>query len=365
VDPTAWEPLARAAAIEVRLAREPEPAEVSALTRLASAGVALSLVAIDGGDYKRLGDEVGAAEVLSPQDTDHPVRGREPRLLVVGQHLPVYMPPWLVAGAREAGLKASAVDLRQPEIALGQLRGAAPEDVVLVDRGGLSAELVGAIRATTVLYSPEVLPTLTATSPHAEKRYAEYVEAADAYDHVILHDGHALDFLASRGHTNILDVVPLPYSPSFHRDLGLTRDIDLLFVGNVSPHRTEWIHDLEAGGVPVTTAQAWGDDYIRLLNRAKLVLNLHFTPLPNTELRVVEAMACGAVVVTEPLTPGSELARDDLLLTLDRAGAAEAIRALLADDALRSAVAARAKQFVAERFTARHVVERIWRKVVG
>ena len=63
VDPAAWEPLARAAALEVRLAREPEPAEVSALTRLASAGVALSLVAIDSGDYQRLGDEIGAAEV--------------------------------------------------------------------------------------------------------------------------------------------------------------------------------------------------------------------------------------------------------------------------------------------------------------
>ncbi|MBI5835048.1 MAG: glycosyltransferase family 1 protein [Armatimonadetes bacterium] len=364
-DPAAWEALTRAAAVEVRLARAPESAELAGLHRLAQAGVALSLAALDAFDLGTLGDELGAAETLTTEAVEQPLHCREPRLLVVGQHLPIYMPPWLVAGAREAGLNPVAVDLRSPQTAIGLLNGAGRQDVVLVDRGGLSADLVAALRATTVLYSPEVLPTLAATDPHAEKRYAEYCEAADAYDHVILHDAHALEFLLDRGHRNLTAVVPLPYSPTFHRDLGLERDIDLLFVGNVSQHRTEWIRAIEAGGVKVTAAQAWGDDYIQLLNRAKLVLNLHFTALPNTELRVVEAMACGAVVVTEPLTPGSELARDDLLLVIDRASAAESIRALLANDAVRQQVAAHAKAFVAEHYTARHVVERIWRKVVG
>ncbi len=49
-------------------------------------------------------------------------------------------------------------------------------------------------------------------------------------------------------------------------------------------------------------------DLAALYARAKVVLNIHYTPLRNFECRVIEALGCGAFLLTEGLDP------DDLLL---------------------------------------------------
>jgi hypothetical protein len=49
----------------------------------------------------------------------------------------------------------------------------------------------------------------------------------------------------------------------------------------------------------VTVAQnVFHGEAAALYARAKVVLNIHFTPLPNLECRVSEALGCGAFLLT-------------------------------------------------------------------
>ena len=297
-------------------------------------------------------------EQLAEAAFSHPPRPR--RILVVGQHVPAYMPPWLVHGAKEAGHPAEAVDLFADPTAIEVLLATAPEDLILFDRGiGVPVELLSKMPGRTVLYYPDNLPSERGESPFTRGRYAEFLPFAVRCDDVILHDHHALEWLRSEGHHNVRGSVMLPIDPHRHRDLGLERTIDLLFMGTLSEHRAHWLQRLEAAGVTVTVREAWGDAYIRLLNQAKMVLNLHYTPYPNTELRIIEALACGACVVTEPTTEPPLLRNGQHLVTISAETAADTIRHYLEHDGDRQPLVEAGRAYVLEHFTARRCIEQI------
>lgn len=365
----------RAAALEVRLEADPSAAAAAALRALAEAGVALTLVSdsASAGDLPAWAQAVGAAAtVVRPASSEGSVRealetvlaagaphgtvaGR--RVFVVGLHQPDYMPPGLVAGARELGLEGIPVDVFNDPREVHLLLDSRPADVAIFDRGvGLPVELIARIAARTVLYSPEILPTLTQTHPHAAQRYAELSPLAPAFDDVVLHDAHPLEYLRARGHQNVRGVVLLPYNPHRLRDRGLRRDQDIVFVGSASEHRERWLAHLREAGLEVAWPQAWGEEFVTVLNRAKIILNLHFTPLPNTELRIVEALACGAFVVSEQPTQPSVFQDGEHFAVMDWDHAAERLQWWLAHDAEREQVAAQGQAYVIAHHTSRHCV---------
>ncbi|MCC6421665.1 MAG: hypothetical protein IT429_25890, partial [Gemmataceae bacterium] len=81
----------------------------------------------------------------------------------------------------------------------------------------------------------------------------------------------------------------------------------MLFVGTPSPHRKS-ILDRAAARSPVTVRNGvFHGDLAALYARAKVVLNIHYTPLRNFECRVIEALGCGAFLLTEGLDPDDPL----------------------------------------------------------
>jgi FkbM family methyltransferase len=95
------------------------------------------------------------------------------------------------------------------------------------------------------------------------------------------------------------------------------RDIDILFVGALSNHRND-ILALAAQKYAVTHIRgAFHADCAALYSRAKVVLNIHFTPLANCECRVIEALGCEAFVLTERLDPANWLVDGQHLVTFD------------------------------------------------
>ena len=392
-EPAALAECAGAAALEVEFAHEPEAASVAALAELAAGGTVLTFalapdVAREGLTplAERLGATIttalpsepvvsfttavqAAQAVLADQAThfgpSHSttrlprLAGRDwRRVYVVGQHNSVYMPPWLVRAALELGHDAAALDPWQDPRAILELPRTQPQDIVLVDRGlGVHPEVLARTPGRTVLYWPDNLPVGEDAPEFAQRKYTdEFLPIAPHYDDVILHDGHPLAFLLARGHANVRGAVMLPYDPERYRDLGRERDLDVLFVGLESEHRRRWMDHLAAQGVSVHWPQVWGDAYVEALNRAKIVLNLHTLPTPNTELRLCEAMACGCFVVSEPVTRPPRFVDGEHYVETTWDDAAETIRAWLARPDDRAAIARRAQAYVAEHFTARHVL---------
>lgn len=102
--------------------------------------------------------------------------------------------------------------------------------------------------------------------------------------------------------------IPLGYGPQHGRDLGLERDIDVLFLGDVlMARRRRALNYLRSSGIEVAVAgdwddpQYWGENRTKLLNRAKILLNIPRTAGDYSGLRMFLGAANGAVILSEPL----------------------------------------------------------------
>ncbi|MBI4611269.1 MAG: glycosyltransferase [Candidatus Rokubacteria bacterium] len=95
------------------------------------------------------------------------------------------------------------------------------------------------------------------------------------------------------------------FDPTFHRRLaGIPRDIDILFVGNLNGEiyreRCRYVARLASLADQYRVAIAGGvhgEPYVRLLNRARIVLNHGYRHELN--MRAYEAAACGALLLQE------------------------------------------------------------------
>ena len=86
-----------------------------------------------------------------------------------------------------------------------------------------------------------------------------------------------------------------------YRIPGVKKDIDVLFVGNVLPRRRR-ILDRLLKHYNVVEKLAFGKDMTELINRSKVVLNIHSEEFLDTETRVFEVLGCGGFLLTEILS---------------------------------------------------------------
>jgi hypothetical protein len=90
--------------------------------------------------------------------------------------------------------------------------------------------------------------------------------------------------------------------PSFHQPIGgMVKDIDVLFVGTLLPRRQQIITELSRD-LTIATHNAFGREMVELINRAKIVLNIHGEDFLDTETRVYETLACKGFLLTETLS---------------------------------------------------------------
>lgn len=155
-------------------------------------------------------------------------------------------------------------------------------------------------------------------------------------DHVLVSSPAAARTLAARG-------IEAQYQPvcrhrDMGRDLGRSRDIPVLFLGTVKDHRAVRLQRLAgalaARNVPLTIVDraCFGEDRTTLLNRARIVVNLHQYPWHLERIRMFLAMANGALLVSErPVADPEPFEVGTHLLAADTEGLADAIAGVLAD----------------------------------
>lgn len=78
------------------------------------------------------------------------------------------------------------------------------------------------------------------------------------------------------------------------------KDIDVLFIGSITPRRKAIIEHLRQK-FKIGVARALGKDMSLLFNRAKIILNIHAEAHLDTETRVFEALGCGGFLLSEKL----------------------------------------------------------------
>lgn len=144
------------------------------------------------------------------------------------------------------------------------------------------------------------------------------------------------------------EFLPVGQQPSFGRDLGQARDIDVLFIGSLKSRRRRaalqgFENNARACGLRVvtTTGPVQGEERTRLVNRARVVLHLHQMSWDTPWMRWCLASANGAVVASEPLCHPEPLRPGTDYLSASLAHLDRAIADLVADagrlDAMRLA----------------------------
>jgi hypothetical protein len=103
-------------------------------------------------------------------------------------------------------------------------------------------------------------------------------------------------------------VVPVGYDPVFGEDLGVERDIDVLFLGALEvPRRRQALRALRRQGLTVDVCGSWHDPRFwgvqrtELLNRTRIMLNIQRTRGQFSGFRLLLGMANGALVLSEPI----------------------------------------------------------------
>lgn len=131
-----------------------------------------------------------------------------------------------------------------------------------------------------------------------------YHSVGGAFD-VLFADRKGCDHLRAAGFPTVRYAPLWGFDPALHRRLpDVTRDIDIAFVGNfhfeIQQDRAKWLARL----APLSrryrlclTSGVYGEEYVRLLNRARIVFNHSLRGEIN--MRVYEAAACGALLFYE------------------------------------------------------------------
>lgn len=173
------------------------------------------------------------------------------------------------------------------------------------------------------------------------------------------------EFLAEHGIE--ASFVPLGYREDVHgRDLGLARDIDVLFLGSLDvPRRKRILAQLRRQGLAVQAlggwdeSAFWGERRTRLLNRTKVLLNLPRHPGLLSGGRMILGMANKALVVAEPIYRPEPYRPGEHYVSAELDEMPEVAARFLADEDARTRITESAYAFVRTSLTATSSVKRI------
>jgi hypothetical protein len=195
------------------------------------------------------------------------------------------------------------------------------------------------------------------------RRLRELVDAG-AVDVLLTGGPASRQFLAEQGIASA--DLTLGCHPALGRDLGLERDIDVMFLGATDvPRRRRVLRDLRRHGIDVVQSGSWhdprfwGEERTRLLNRVRILLNLPRRPAESAKTRLMLGMANGALVVSEPMYDASPFEAGRHYVSADADELPETIRRLLADDEERGRIAAAGHRFATTEVTLERSVGRL------
>ena len=150
-------------------------------------------------------------------------------------------------------------------------------------------------------------------------------------------------------------------------DPAARKEIDVLFVGSLTPRRQDWLAKLGRQHT-ITVKSAFGQEMVQLMNRSKIVLNIHAESAHDVETRVFESLGCGACLLSERLGPDNPFGAEDLVQFDTPEEASERLEEFLRDDERRQAIAAhgRATALAGHGYTARAAeIASVMRSVVA
>jgi hypothetical protein len=174
-------------------------------------------------------------------------------------------------------------------------------DALLLQRGCgylLPQSIISAIHHPRILLFTELV---------ARNRNQHCYLNSDLFDYIFFRSVACREWVIEKGwiRREQTGIALSAFSPLLlQHQQGTAQDIDILFIGTLLPRR-QYILSQLGHYFNVTVVRAFGADMVRLLERSKIVLNIHAEEYLDTETRVYETLGCGAFLITEKLSSES------------------------------------------------------------
>ncbi len=227
---------------------------------------------------------------------------------VIEQHADWGAEYFVNRGFNRLGHTTFCIDYRQHRYQLAKLfLNAPPVDRFLLQRGdGFPLPLIKAVQTPRFFWASELV-----SRAHDQDRLLR----SGLFNHVFFRTHACIKTVVERNwlaaeQCSILcsgfDETVYKWQPN------TPKEFDVLFVGTLTSRRKVILKALE-NSYKLRIAAAFGIAAVELMNRAKIVLNLHAEDFPDTETRVFEVLGCGAFLLTEQLSPENPFSAQDLV----------------------------------------------------
>ncbi|MBI5816548.1 MAG: glycosyltransferase [Nitrospinae bacterium] len=186
-------------------------------------------------------------------------------------------------------------------------------------------------------------------------------ELCALFDHAFFAQLNRVQLARSYGRNNV-EWLPFAADEEFHRDFGVARDIDIGYLGTITPQKQKYFAQFEKSGMKVVTNERYYsyDEIGRFYSRCKLVYNI--LARRDLNVRSFEAPCAGALVVNQGwIDEGARMIfpEGQAAMYHNFDDAPQICRRLLDDDAERKRMAENARKTVLSGHTYRHRMEKV------
>lgn len=189
------------------------------------------------------------------------------------------------------------------------VKNSMPFDYLFLQRGDyFPIGILRAIKRPRFFWASELV---------ARNKDQDRLLSSGLFNHVFVHTIACKREIARRGwlKDEQMTVLLNGFDPSFHRPInGVEKDIDVLFIGNMLARRKDWLNEIEQEFSVHKAVGVYGDDMVLLINRAKIVLNIHSENFSDTETRLFEVLGCRSFLLSETLSEDSPFTNEKHLV---------------------------------------------------
>lgn len=167
-------------------------------------------------------------------------------------------------------------------------------DYVLVQRGDwIPLKLLKIIKAPKVFWASELV---------SRNRDQDRLFKSKIFEYIFTRGPECIERIINKKweSNNKLGVLLSGFDPDFHKPNEIKKDIDILHIGALTKRRRKILDEISKK-YKITIKNAFGLEYVNLINRSRIVLNIHADDYLDTETRVFEVLGSGSFLLSEKL----------------------------------------------------------------
>ena len=197
-----------------------------------------------------------------------------------------------------SGVKTVCIDFRKlRKTIVNQIKEVESFDYFLLQRGdNFPIKILKAINRPKFFWASELV---------SRNRDQDRLFKSNLFDHVFVRTIACKETIVSKGwlKEDCISIMLSGFDPETHYPLpNSEKDIDVLFIGNVLNRRKIWLHEIRKHCALTIADGVYGEEMVKLINRSKIILNIHSEDFLDTETRVFEVLGCKGFLLSEKLS---------------------------------------------------------------